>query len=73
MMITAIDGVEGRAVADYLVIVSGEAVKGTTPSGDTFAGITGLVGGRVAQGEGRGHRTDEQRRKRTRSRCLRQC
>ena len=46
MIITNIDGVEGRAVADCLVIVSGEAAMGTTLSGDAFAGIADLVGGR---------------------------
>ena len=46
MIITATDGVEGRAVADCLGIVSGEAVMGTNLFRDIFAGITDLVGGR---------------------------
>jgi uncharacterized protein YbjQ (UPF0145 family) len=46
MIVTTTDGVEGRAVAGYLGIVTGEAVMGTNVFRDMFAGIRDIVGGR---------------------------
>jgi len=46
MIITTTDGVEGRKVAQYLGIVTGEAVMGTNVFRDMFAGIRDIVGGR---------------------------
>ena len=47
MIITTTDGVEGRRVAHYLGIVSGEAVLGTNILRDFMAGITDVLGGRA--------------------------
>ncbi len=46
MIVTTTDGVEGRKVAQYLGIVTGEAVMGTNVFRDMFAGIRDIVGGR---------------------------
>ena len=46
MIITSTDTVEGRPVATYCGIVSGEAVMGTNIFRDMFAGIRHIVGGR---------------------------
>lgn len=46
MIITTTDGVEGRPVAEYLGIVTGEAVMGTNIFRDFFAGIRDVIGGR---------------------------
>ena len=46
MIVTTTDGVEGRKVAQYLGIVTGEAVMGTNIFRDMFAGIRDIVGGR---------------------------
>lgn len=46
MIITTTDGVDGRGVADYLGVVTGEAVAGTNFFKDFFAGITDIFGGR---------------------------
>lgn len=48
MIVTTTDGVEGRKVAQYLGIVTGEAVMGTNVFRDMFAGIRDIVGGRSA-------------------------
>ena len=45
MIITTTDGVEGRRVAHYLGIVSGEAVLGTNILRDFMAGITDVQSG----------------------------
>ncbi|HEX6980761.1 MAG TPA: heavy metal-binding domain-containing protein [Alphaproteobacteria bacterium] len=46
MIITSTDGIEGKRIAAYLGIVSGEAVMGTNVFRDLFAGITDILGGR---------------------------
>tara|TARA_R110001592_G_scaffold288090_3_gene556994 strand:- start:5058 stop:5381 length:324 start_codon:yes stop_codon:yes gene_type:complete len=46
MIITTTDSVEGRQVAAYLGVVSGDAVMGTNIFKDFFAGIRDIVGGR---------------------------
>jgi uncharacterized protein YbjQ (UPF0145 family) len=47
MILTTTDGVEGRRIATYLGIVSGDAVMGTNIFRDLFAGIRDIVGGRT--------------------------
>jgi uncharacterized protein YbjQ (UPF0145 family) len=51
MLITTTDSVEGRAIAAYLGVVTGEAVMGTNFIRDFFAGIRDIVGGRSASYE----------------------
>lgn len=46
MIITTTDTIDGRTIADYLGIVTGEAVMGTNVFRDLFAGIRDIVGGR---------------------------
>ena len=46
MIVTTTDGVEGRRVAAYLGLVTGEAIMGTNVFRDMFAGIRDIVGGR---------------------------
>ncbi len=46
MLITTTPSVEGRAIAAYLGVVTGEAVMGTNFIRDFFAGIRDIVGGR---------------------------
>ena len=46
MIITTTESIEGRRIADYLGIVSGDAVMGTNIFRDFFAGIRDIVGGR---------------------------
>jgi len=46
MIVTSTDSIDGRKVAGYLGIVSGEAVMGTNVFRDFFAGITDILGGR---------------------------
>lgn len=46
MITTTTDGIDGRKIAGYLGIVSGEAVMGTNVFRDFFAGITDILGGR---------------------------
>lgn len=46
MIITTTDMIEGRAVAEYRGIVTGEAVAGTNFLRDFLAGITDIFGGR---------------------------
>ncbi|MCU0891824.1 MAG: heavy metal-binding domain-containing protein [Sandarakinorhabdus sp.] len=51
MIITTTPTVEGRKVADYLGVVSGEAIMGANIFRDFFAGIRDIVGGRAASWE----------------------
>lgn len=51
MLITTTDGVEGRAIAEYLGLVTGDAVMGTSVLRDFLAGIRDIVGGRSASYE----------------------
>ncbi len=46
MIITTTDNVEGKTVATYCGIVSGEAILGANLFKDFFAGIRDVVGGR---------------------------
>lgn len=46
MIVTTTDSVEGRRIADYRGIVSGEAIIGANIFRDLFAGIRDIVGGR---------------------------
>ena len=46
MIITTTSTVEGRPVAEYLGVVTGEAIMGTNFFRDIFAGIRDIVGGR---------------------------
>jgi uncharacterized protein YbjQ (UPF0145 family) len=48
MLLTTTPSVEGRPVARYLGIVSGEAILGANLFKDLFAGIRDIVGGRSA-------------------------
>lgn len=46
MIVTSTDGIEGRRIASYAGIVSGEAIIGANIFRDLFAGIRDIVGGR---------------------------
>ena len=46
MITTTTPTIEGRTVADYLGIVTGEAILGANIFKDLFAGIRDIVGGR---------------------------
>jgi uncharacterized protein YbjQ (UPF0145 family) len=46
MIISTTDGIEGRRIAVYLGVVSGDAVMGANVFRDMFAGLRDIVGGR---------------------------
>ena len=46
MIVTTTPAVEGRAIRDYLGLVTGEAVMGANVFRDLFAGLRDIVGGR---------------------------
>jgi uncharacterized protein YbjQ (UPF0145 family) len=46
MIVTTTPGVEGRAIREYLGVVTGEAVLGANIFRDLFAGVRDIVGGR---------------------------
>ena len=46
MLVSTTDGIEGRKIARYLGLVSGDAVMGTNMFRDMFAGLRDIVGGR---------------------------
>lgn len=48
MILTTTTVVDGRAVQEYLGIVTGEAILGANAFKDIFAGIRDIVGGRSA-------------------------
>ena len=48
MIVTTTSTVEGHPVAEYLGIVTGEAILGANVFRDIFAGITDIIGGRSA-------------------------
>ena len=48
MLITTTPNVEGRKIAEYLGIVTGEAIIGANIIRDVFAAVTDIVGGRSA-------------------------
>lgn len=47
MLIVTTDGIEGRKIADYLGIVSGDAIVGANVFRDVFARVRDIVGGRA--------------------------
>ena len=51
MITTTTPTVEGKAIAEYLGIVTGEAIMGANIFRDLFAGIRDIVGGRSASYE----------------------
>ncbi|WP_310216540.1 heavy metal-binding domain-containing protein [Neorhizobium sp. 2083] len=51
MIVTTTSTIEGKAIAEYRGIVTGEAILGTNIFRDLFAGIRDLVGGRSASYE----------------------
>ncbi|MFZ0392175.1 MAG: heavy metal-binding domain-containing protein, partial [Calditrichia bacterium] len=51
MIVTTTPSVEGRSIAEYKGIVSGEAIMGANIVRDIFASITDVVGGRSASYE----------------------
>jgi uncharacterized protein YbjQ (UPF0145 family) len=46
MIVTTTPSVEGYQIAEYLGIVTGEAILGANVFRDIFAGITDIIGGR---------------------------
>jgi uncharacterized protein YbjQ (UPF0145 family) len=46
MLVTTTDSIEGRRIARYAGLVTGEAIIGANILRDLFAGITDIVGGR---------------------------
>jgi uncharacterized protein YbjQ (UPF0145 family) len=46
MIVTTTESIEGRRIAGYLGVVSGDAVMGTNVFRDMFAGLRDIVGGR---------------------------
>ena len=46
MIKTTTPGVDGRAVDEYLAVVTGEAILGANIFRDLFAGVRDIVGGR---------------------------
>lgn len=46
MIVTTTPSVEGHLIAEYLGIVTGEAILGANIFRDVFAGITDIIGGR---------------------------
>jgi uncharacterized protein YbjQ (UPF0145 family) len=48
MLIVTTNNIEGRNVAEYLGLVTGEAILGANIFRDLFAGIRDIVGGRSA-------------------------
>jgi uncharacterized protein YbjQ (UPF0145 family) len=51
MIVTTTPAIEGRAVREYLGIVTGEAILGANIFKDLFAGIRVIVGGRSGANE----------------------
>ncbi len=51
IIVTTTPTIEGKAIAEYRGIVTGEAILGTNIFRDLFAGIRDLVGGRSASYE----------------------
>jgi len=48
VILTTTPGIEGRAIAEYLGVVTGEAILGANIFRDLFAGVRDIVGGRSA-------------------------
>lgn len=51
MITTTTPNVEGKAIVDYLGVVTGEAIPGTNVFRDIFASIRDIVGGRSSEYE----------------------
>jgi uncharacterized protein YbjQ (UPF0145 family) len=51
MIVTTTPSVEGRKIAEYKGIVTGEAILGSNIFRDLFAGVRDIVGGRSAAWE----------------------
>lgn len=51
MIVTTTPSVEGRQVAEYLGVVTGEVIVGANIFKDLFAGIRDIVGGRAGSYE----------------------
>ncbi|HSV29937.1 MAG TPA: YbjQ family protein [Candidatus Omnitrophota bacterium] len=51
MIVTTTDAIEGAAIAQYLGIVSGDAVMGANIFRDLFASVRDVVGGRAGSYE----------------------
>jgi uncharacterized protein YbjQ (UPF0145 family) len=47
MIVTTTDAIEGRRVAAYLGLVTGEAILGVNIFRDLFSGIRDIIGGRA--------------------------
>ncbi len=47
MILTTTTSIEGRAITQYLGVISGEAIVGVNVFRDMFAGIRDLIGGRA--------------------------
>lgn len=66
MLIVTTDRIEGRQIAEYLGVVTGEAIIGVNIFRDMFSGIRDIVGGRVggyqaALGDAREHAFEDLR------------
>jgi uncharacterized protein YbjQ (UPF0145 family) len=48
VILTTTPGIEGRAITEYLGVVTGEAILGANIFRDLFAGVRDIVGGRSA-------------------------
>lgn len=48
MIVTTTPGIDGNTIAEYIGIVTGEAIMGANIFRDFFASITDIVGGRSA-------------------------
>lgn len=59
MILTTTPTVEGRRIAEYRGIVTGEAILGANIFKDFFAGVRDIVGGRSASYEKELHRARE--------------
>ncbi|HYE76434.1 MAG TPA: heavy metal-binding domain-containing protein [bacterium] len=59
MLISTTPTIEGRPIARYLGLVTGEAIVGANLFKDFFAGIRDIVGGRSAAYEGELRRAKE--------------
>jgi uncharacterized protein YbjQ (UPF0145 family) len=51
VIVSTTPAIEGKEISEYLGLVSGEAILGTSIYRDIFAGIRDLVGGRSAEYE----------------------
>ena len=52
VIVTTTPTIEGRAVRDYLGVVTGEAILGANVVRDFFASVTDVIGGRASMYEG---------------------